>query len=96
MGTVPRDKAHSRLVCKKCNAIFHMNATGRAVLGEPPADLAAHMQKSDGHRHPEAKPAAEPIPLTAGHRSQESPRNRGRRVRLLEPATDLRPDLGAP
>jgi hypothetical protein len=36
VGTIPRDKANSRLVCKKCNAVFHMSPSGRAIPGEPP------------------------------------------------------------
>jgi len=35
LGNVPRNKLESRLVCKKCHAIFHMNKAGRVVLGEP-------------------------------------------------------------
>ena len=35
-GSVPNDKVNSRLVCKKCLAIFHLTPTGRAVVGEPP------------------------------------------------------------
>jgi hypothetical protein len=34
-GSVPREKMNSRLVCKKCHMVFHMNSAGRAVLGEP-------------------------------------------------------------
>ncbi|MCA1685067.1 MAG: hypothetical protein LC745_03615, partial [Planctomycetia bacterium] len=36
MGSVPNDKAHSRMVCKKCHMVFHMTPTGRTMLGEPP------------------------------------------------------------
>jgi hypothetical protein len=35
LGNVPRTKLESRLVCKKCHAVFHMNKAGRVVLGEP-------------------------------------------------------------
>ena len=34
-GSIPHDKVNSRLHCKKCNAIFHMDAAGHVVMGEP-------------------------------------------------------------
>jgi hypothetical protein len=34
-GSIPRNKINTRLVCKKCRAIFHVNPLGRSVLGEP-------------------------------------------------------------
>lgn len=34
-GSVPPDKLNSRLHCKKCDAVFHMDASGHVVLGEP-------------------------------------------------------------
>ncbi len=34
-GQVPREKLHSRLVCKKCHVVFHMDTSGRPVVGEP-------------------------------------------------------------
>jgi hypothetical protein len=37
-GTVSAEKAHSRLVCRKCHMVFHMNQSGRTVLGEPPVE----------------------------------------------------------
>ena len=37
-GSVPREKMNSRMVCKKCHMVFHMNSAGRAVLGEPRVD----------------------------------------------------------
>lgn len=39
-GSVPRDKMNTRLVCKKCHAVFHLSPSGRAVLGEPPMSEA--------------------------------------------------------
>lgn len=36
-GRVPRDKVNSRLVCKKCLQVFHLNASFHPVMGEPPA-----------------------------------------------------------
>jgi hypothetical protein len=34
-GRVPRDKVNSRLVCKKCLQVFHLNSNLKAVMGEP-------------------------------------------------------------
>ena len=45
IGSIPPSRANSRLVCKKCMSVFHMGATGRAVLGEP---ASAH---HDPHGH---------------------------------------------
>ena len=45
VGSIPPSRANSRLVCKKCMSVFHMGATGRAVLGEP---ASAHQ---DAHGH---------------------------------------------
>ena len=35
VGSVPQTKVNTRLICKKCLAVFHMGPTGRAILGEP-------------------------------------------------------------
>ena len=35
-GRVPRDRVNSRLVCKKCLQVFHLNSSHQPVLGEPP------------------------------------------------------------
>lgn len=53
VGSVPREKANTRLVCKKCHMIFHMGPTGRALPGEPPTQRTA----DHGHAHAHA-PAA--------------------------------------
>src|SRR4051794_12273752 len=37
-GAVPKEKANTRLVCKKCHFVFHLDGAGRARAGEPPAD----------------------------------------------------------
>jgi hypothetical protein len=47
IGTVPREKSDSRLVCRKCHTIFHLSPTGRVLLGEPPQPV---------RREPEEKP----------------------------------------
>ncbi|MDB5352520.1 MAG: hypothetical protein JWN86_3767 [Planctomycetota bacterium] len=35
-GNVPLDRLNTRMHCKKCDAVFHLDATGKPVLGEPP------------------------------------------------------------
>jgi hypothetical protein len=40
-GAIPKEKAHTRMVCKKCNFVFHLDPTGRAKAGEPPVDNSA-------------------------------------------------------
>jgi len=32
---VPNEKLHTRLVCRKCHVVFHVEPSGRTVLGEP-------------------------------------------------------------
>jgi hypothetical protein len=45
-GRIPKEKVNTRLVCKKCLKVFHVTASGRAVLGEPaPSSSAAAMTK---------------------------------------------------
>lgn len=34
-GNVPPDRLNSRLHCKKCDAVFYMDATGQVILGDP-------------------------------------------------------------
>lgn len=34
-GSVPPDRLNTRMHCKKCDAVFHMDKTGHIVLGEP-------------------------------------------------------------
>lgn len=56
-GSVPPDKLNSRLHCKKCDAVFHMDASGHVVLGEP----GSSERKSDsvfGMRATATKPKA--------------------------------------
>src|SRR4051794_25613205 len=43
-GQVPKEKLHTRLVCRKCHVVFHMEPSGRAVLGEP---LGSKEQKKE-------------------------------------------------
>ena len=39
-GNVPPDRLGSRLVCKGCQSVFHMDSGGRMVLGAPGAPAA--------------------------------------------------------
>ena len=34
-GQVPKEKLYTRLVCRKCHIVFHVDSQGRPVLGEP-------------------------------------------------------------
>lgn len=34
-GNVPNDRLNTRLHCKKCDAVFHLDLSGKVVLGEP-------------------------------------------------------------
>jgi hypothetical protein len=36
-GNVPLDRLNTRMHCKKCDAVFHLDASGKPMLGEPPA-----------------------------------------------------------
>jgi hypothetical protein len=45
-GRVSNDKVNTRLVCRKCLKVFHVTASGRAVLGEP---LSAGTTSSSPH-----------------------------------------------
>lgn len=40
-GNVPLDRLNTRMHCKKCDAIFHLDATGKPMLGEPPSAKGA-------------------------------------------------------
>lgn len=46
-GRVPKDKINTRLVCKKCLRVFHLTPSGRAVIGEPPQQVAAPVKVAD-------------------------------------------------
>jgi hypothetical protein len=34
-GSIPPNRLNTRMHCKKCDAVFHMDPSGRVVLGEP-------------------------------------------------------------
>jgi hypothetical protein len=48
LGSAPREKVNTRLVCRKCHQIFHVTPTGRAVPGEPPLPKGADHGKGRG------------------------------------------------
>jgi len=58
-GSAPKDKIHSRLVCKKCHTVFHLTPSGRAVPGEPP-DPEAKKDHPPHHHPAPSKKEAEP------------------------------------
>jgi hypothetical protein len=57
-GRIPREKVNTRLVCKKCLRVFHVNAGGVSVLGEPAPAHAAPAKSA-------SKPGAAPAPRHA-------------------------------
>lgn len=50
-GSVPPDRLNARLVCKACHTVFHLDTTGRMMLGDP--------ESSDARSTGKARPAAE-------------------------------------
>ena len=51
-GRIPGEKVGTRLVCKKCLRVFHVNGNGQSVLGEPaPAKNASQPHPSRGGAH---------------------------------------------
>ncbi len=47
-GNVPLDRLNTRMHCKKCDAVFHLDATGKPVLGEPPPPKGSKSAKEAG------------------------------------------------
>lgn len=45
-GQVPKEKLYTRLVCRKCHVVFHVDSQGRPVLGEP-VSAAAKAKKEN-------------------------------------------------
>ena len=46
-GSIPREKINTRLTCKKCHSVFHVNTTGRTLVGEPHVEPP----KAEHHHH---------------------------------------------
>lgn len=58
-GRIPNEKVNTRLVCKKCLRVFHVNPGGSSVLGEP-----VQAAPTRGTPKPAGKPSA-PRPAAA-------------------------------
>src|SRR5262249_32631064 len=50
-GQVPKEKLYTRLVCRKCHVVFHVDSQGRPVLGEP-ISAAAKTKKENEPKSP--------------------------------------------
>jgi hypothetical protein len=47
-GSVPPDRLNARLVCKACHSVFHLDNTGRMVMGEPQSfDMKSTKSRAD-------------------------------------------------
>ncbi len=47
-GSVPPDRLNARLVCKACHSVFHLDNTGRMVMGEPQSfDMKSSKSRAD-------------------------------------------------
>jgi hypothetical protein len=46
-GQVPKEKLYTRLVCRKCHVVFHVDSQGRPVLGEPVTAAAKEKAKKE-------------------------------------------------
>ena len=55
-GNVPLDRLNTRMHCKKCDAVFHLDASGKPILGEPPA-----ARRAKGGGRPGARAKNEPL-----------------------------------
>jgi hypothetical protein len=49
-GRVPSDRVNSRLVCKKCLSVFHLNSSLKAVMGEPAPPKEAAKERAPRER----------------------------------------------
>ncbi|MDR3633924.1 MAG: hypothetical protein P4L84_08975 [Isosphaeraceae bacterium] len=59
MGRAPREKVNTRLVCKKCHALFHISPSGRTLLGDPPLQPANDRQRGRADAPSPSKPASD-------------------------------------
>lgn len=60
-GNVPPDRLNSRLHCKKCDAVFYMDAMGQVVLGDP-----ADQGKKKGRGAKPAKKKSSEVSMDVG------------------------------
>ena len=43
-GTIPPDRLNTRMHCKKCDAVFHMDKSGKIVVGDPDAGVRSRAE----------------------------------------------------
>jgi hypothetical protein len=48
-GNIPLDRLNTRMHCKKCDAVFHLDATGKPVMGEPKSSKANKSGRAGAH-----------------------------------------------
>ncbi len=46
-GQVPKEKLQTRLVCRKCHMVFHVDSQGRPVLGEPASSKEKNKKEAE-------------------------------------------------
>ncbi len=63
-GNVPLDRLNTRMHCKKCDAVFYLDATGKPVLGEPPSSRGGKGGKAGKKARPDNEPL-DPIGIVA-------------------------------
>ncbi len=96
-GSIPHDKVNTRLVCKKCHKVFHVNTAGRTLLGEPQAEAmqpTTRRTTADGFAMPSFEPGRKP----EGAPADVSPRADAQRVRRVRRRLDrlVLPDAAPP
>ncbi len=64
-GNIPLDRLNTRMHCKKCDAVFHMDASGKPVLGEPPSSKANKVKTARAANEP-----LDPIGIVAAKLAQ--------------------------
>ena len=50
-GNIPLDRLNTRMHCKKCDAVFHLDASGKPVMGEPKSAKANKPGRAGAHAH---------------------------------------------
>jgi hypothetical protein len=61
-GNVPLDRLNTRMHCKKCDAVFHLDPTGKPILGEPPPPKGSKAAKGAKDKNE----PLDPIGIVAG------------------------------
>jgi ribosomal protein S27E len=70
-GTIPNERVNTRMHCKKCDAVFHMQKGGKVVLGEP--GVAKPTQPNKPGKGGPAGKGGKASPPKAARKSQDSP-----------------------